>query len=123
MLPAGDGADDELELLAQARRCLDDEVGVARAAGVAAQPRQPVAVGPEQQLFGDHVTGIGIGVGVGRVDVDGEQRWPECADDCARRTVGVEDVRGVVEMVGDRVRGVAGVDHDERGAEERLVEV
>ncbi|MFT7868338.1 hypothetical protein ACHL6L_13685 [Amycolatopsis sp. A24] len=95
---------------------------MAGAAGVAAQPGQPVAVGPEEQLFGDHVAGVDTGASVFGVDVDGEQRWPECADDRACRTVGVEDVGGVVEVVGDRVCGVVGVDDDERGAEECLVE-
>ncbi|MET8848644.1 hypothetical protein [Amycolatopsis sp. NPDC004625] len=122
VLLAGDCADDELELFAQARRCPDDEVGVAGASGVAAQPGQPIAVGPEEQLFGDHVASVGTGAGVGGVDIDGEQRPLEGADDRACRIVGVEDMGGIVEALGDRVRGVVGVDDDERWAEQCLVE-
>ncbi|WP_326957553.1 thiopeptide-type bacteriocin biosynthesis protein [Amycolatopsis sp. NBC_01286] len=58
---------------------------MAGAAGLAAQPGHPVAVGPEEQLFGDYVASVGTGAGVFGVDVDGEQRPLEGADDRAGR--------------------------------------
>ncbi|MBE1493155.1 hypothetical protein H4696_000255 [Amycolatopsis lexingtonensis] len=114
--------DDALQFLAEARRRLNHEVGVARATGGAPEPGQPMAVDPEEQLFGDDLARVGTSAGVFGVDVDGNEGLAERADDGSRGAVGVEDGGCGVEAVGDRVRAVVGVDDDERRSEECLVE-